>query len=475
MAKKDQETVPWIKQGEDKLTDTKPVHYTLIIRLPFPRGDFIDPPPVSWDATKDRKLWKVISKLSNNGGASSTSASEGGANSDVDWDAKAAEFGVDTRFLLQQAAWLWERHREHVKKHFVRVRAGSTAGTPVPGQASILGKKPMPSSRAPSSLSVRSRDSPLPRIDTTAASAVQARPSTLSRTPSGATVTQSRQLAVPPSPRSRTLKAPMAGKKSSTALKSPSHADTSPTISNSSSEASSSSDDVQMSRSHAAFRRPPRFGAKRKDELTKLGHDGDDEEDESNEEDEEPIFYSTTQLDGNAARPEPSIRDLGDTLREPAPPTPNDPTRARAESIKDAKASSRTTDAPLKHMKTTKLTPAPQQHISKATTTPRIPPTESSASSLSSVNAPNSAPRTNAPARQGTHPLSPHRADLARVSSPRRGELSDGTPSMGSSFSDLDVDASVTQSALEEALASNLRNGGSRLSNISNAFRSRYM
>ena len=55
---------------------------------------------------------------------------------------------------------------------------------------------------------------------------------------------------------------------------------------------------------------------------------------------------------------------------------------------------------------------------------------------------------------------------------------SDGTPSMGSSFSDLD-DASVTQSALEEALLSNMGNNGnasvaSRVSGISQAFRSRY-
>jgi hypothetical protein len=38
------------------------------------------------------------------------------------------------------------------------------------------------------------------------------------------------------------------------------------------------------------------------------------------------------------------------------------------------------------------------------------------------------------------------------------------------------LDTSITQSALEEALASNLRHGGaSRLSTISNAFRSRYL
>ena len=55
-------------------------------------------------------------------------------------------------------------------------------------------------------------------------------------------------------------------------------------------------------------------------------------------------------------------------------------------------------------------------------------------------------------------------------------EGSDGTPSMGSSFSDLD-DASVTQSALEEALANEMTQGGigSRMSTISQALRSRYL
>lgn len=60
------------------------VHYTLLIKLPFARGDFEDPPQVchimlctlivmtrltrmdqvEWDATKDKKLWKIISKNS---------------------------------------------------------------------------------------------------------------------------------------------------------------------------------------------------------------------------------------------------------------------------------------------------------------------------------------------------------------------------------------------------------------------------
>ena len=85
---------------------------------------------------------------------------------------------------------------------------------------------------------------------------------------------------------------------------------------------------------------------------------------------------------------------------------------------------------------------------------------------------------------RGPEPLSSHQAATLEAAglSPRRRsgkEGSDGTPSMGSSFSDLD-DASVTQSALEEALMSNMgKNGGnasvaSRVSGLSQALRSRY-
>ena len=59
------------------------VQFTVLIRLPFARGDFVDPPQVrtwrlhpslvgpkltgnqaDWNAAKDRELWKAISKSS---------------------------------------------------------------------------------------------------------------------------------------------------------------------------------------------------------------------------------------------------------------------------------------------------------------------------------------------------------------------------------------------------------------------------
>ena len=64
--------------------------------------------------------------------------------------------------------------------------------------------------------------------------------------------------------------------------------------------------------------------------------------------------------------------------------------------------------------------------------------------------------------------LSPQRRRLAKEAG------SDGTPSMGSSFSDLD-EANVTQSAMEEVLAGEMQTGVvSKMSTISQALRSRY-
>ena len=107
------------------------------------------------------------------------------------YPSSADEFGVTQPFLLQQAAWLYERHFQHVKAQMSRLRS-SNAPTPVPGaavgQTPVMGGLPMKrlgsggcerishgradlkltgiASRAPSSLSIRPRDSPLPRVDT---------------------------------------------------------------------------------------------------------------------------------------------------------------------------------------------------------------------------------------------------------------------------------------------------------------------
>ncbi|TID17147.1 hypothetical protein E2P81_ATG09701 [Venturia nashicola] len=246
------------------------IHYTLLIRLPFPRGDFEDPPLVEWDASKDRKLWKIISKNPKSG--------------DIDWAQRADEFGVTQPFLLQQAAWLYERHFQHVKAQMSRLRS-SNAPTPntgaAAGQMPVMGGLPMkrlgsggceiesderanarlinPASRAPSSLSIRARDSPLPRVDTSIPASP--RPGTLSRTPSTNTVTQSRHF-LPPSPRRdvprsfRTSQPPPPRKLDTAPLLTTTETNASSPASDSSSSTSSDSDNGPIRRSQM-FRRPP--------------------------------------------------------------------------------------------------------------------------------------------------------------------------------------------------------------------------
>ena len=69
-----------------------PIDYTVIVRLPFNRHDFVDPEPVEWDSVKDKALWKIISK--------------GSDMRDLDWEDIAARFDVSLAFLMKQAAWL---------------------------------------------------------------------------------------------------------------------------------------------------------------------------------------------------------------------------------------------------------------------------------------------------------------------------------------------------------------------------------
>lgn len=100
----------------------------------------------------------------------------------------------------------------------------------------------------------------------------------------------------------------------------------------------------------------------------------------------------------------------------------------------------------------------------------KAPTTQTSQSSSSSTQSqPQRQPQSARSVQNPVSSLSPRQRRITK-------EGSEGTPSMGSSFSDLD-DASVTQSALEEALANEMNRGGvaSRMSTISQALRSRYL
>ncbi|KAI9840989.1 MAG: hypothetical protein M1838_003810 [Thelocarpon superellum] len=100
------------------------VRYTVLVRLPFPRHDFVDPPQVDWDAGKERKLWQILSQVS-------------GGNL-INWQELADQFDVSLPFLLQQAAWLYERQLSQVRAQMRRVGNlnASSSPSPVPGSSS---------------------------------------------------------------------------------------------------------------------------------------------------------------------------------------------------------------------------------------------------------------------------------------------------------------------------------------------------
>ncbi|KAI9829399.1 MAG: hypothetical protein M1819_006336 [Sarea resinae] len=398
------------------------VHFTVLVRVPFPRGDFVDPLPIAWDAAKDRALWQILSQASR--------------SSDIDWKELADDLEVSLPFLLQQAAWLYERQLSQVR---AQMRKVGSAQTTTPAQAGSGGA--MPGSHG------------MRRAGSGGAAPH------LSRTSSTTTATQSRHIATPDlrerNRRSFRSSFPPA-LRSETAAKATAQVPSGPrhrieALSNSSpSEKAeiSSSEESSSSDSEAAaprnlrsqiLRQRPRF-ASQKAAVGRLAEDYGEEDDD----DETPAFLPFSNP------PNQATHDPSATLRHPSD-----------------------------------LPPHPAHHHKHAhrRTLERIEAGASSASSGSSQAAAAS-PARGASGLQGQQrppgPLSPRRAaELAGLSPRRRGttrEGSDGTPSMGSSFSDLD-DASVTQSALEEALLSNMQHGGmaSRMSTISQALRSRYL
>ncbi|OCK83130.1 hypothetical protein K432DRAFT_379772 [Lepidopterella palustris CBS 459.81] len=436
------------------------VHFTALIRLPFARGDFVDPPQVDWNATKDRALWKIISRSPK--------------TSDLNWEELATKFEVSPTFMLQQAAWLYERHLSHVRAQMKKVgSSNTTATTSGPGSAhpaaggvpmKRLGSGGSGASRTPSALSVRPRDSPIPRGDASTPGTPRTAAPSLSRTPSTNTITQSRAHLPAASPRQllqrsfrssfppplRPTQAPILSNPTERAPN-PSEP-TSPAtsvLSSSSSSSSSESDTNNPLHRSQLFKRPPRFRTQKPRGLATV----DDEDHEGDDEDDSNTFLPfahTSRMTQPQSNPQ-SKEDPGATLRDPSPAPPSSNPKYLSQDTHKAPAlATYTLSNPTKGKG-------------------KEPAITSSASSAS-----------DAPRPPGFSPstLSPrHRAELARLS-PRRSvtgvgkrDGSEGTPSMGSSFSDLD-DASITQSALEEALLSNMQHG--RMSTLSQ-LRSRYL
>ncbi|KAF9889879.1 hypothetical protein FE257_006969 [Aspergillus nanangensis] len=422
--------------------------FTVFIRLPFPRGNFVDPPPVEWNAAKDQALWGLLSRPSK--------------GDDIDWRALAERFDVTLQFLLQQAAWLYDRQLSQVRAQMRKVgTTQSKSPSPAPGSISgstALGPQgkgaPNPGSRAPTRLTTHQREAP-PQRGKTASKIIRLNDGFLTRidpaprrTSSNTTINQikpSRELprGETPTGESNEPKRDRYGRRPSTSRREP-HSippiHKSPTLeeeelTSSSSESESGEEDIMSSRAGLRFRHFGKFSTSHRPGLR------DDEEDD----DESPAFLPLARGRENAGR-ETTAQDLNATLRmeaeEPSAP------RRRPEQI----------------------------------SMPRKPITAESSTSSASSGAQAPLPSMEARRRlnQTGSGISPRRhAELARLS-PRRstasGRDASDTPSMGSSFSDLD-DASVTQSALEEALMSNMQHGGmaSRMSTISQALRSRYL
>ncbi|KAI9172347.1 Autophagy-related protein [Paramyrothecium foliicola] len=380
--------------------------YTIFVRVPIPRGDFVDPPLVNWDSAKDNALWKILS---------------GAAQTEIDWNQVADRFEVPVDFLLQQVAYLTERHASQVRAQVRKATAaakGSSAPSPIPGLEAAH-------QRTTSALSVR-RDSLLARNEAPASASspsTSVRPVISRNASTNTTILREAGVSSPrpgkqaparlaePTGRRRLSSLPVTSTTAAPPDAQPSpEPPRSPSPGPAESSSTSSDDDESYPAQSRIIRRPPRF---QQQEGAALPQEGDDD-DES-----EPAFQPYRASGSNPGQ------DLASTLKG------------------DGRGTSR---------RGQKLSGKDSIHYSQTS--------DSSAGSAAIVQRPGASRDHRAPG-----PLSPRRAAELAGRSPSgksKGysrEGSDGTPSMGSSFSDLD-DASVTQSALEEALASHMNRGG---------------
>ncbi|CAG8113840.1 unnamed protein product [Penicillium salamii] len=383
---------------------TPDTNFTVFIRLPFPRGEFEDPPPVEWNATKDLDLWDILSRPS---------------KGDIDWKALAEHFDVTLQFLLQQAAWLYDRQLSQVRAQMRKVgTTQSNSPSPAPGSVSgstALGGQP-------------SRETIVPAVENRPTSVASTNPSQARgqippRTEIPATDNDSRWDSF-----GRRLSAARREQAPGSPLPRSPPFEEEPLSSSMSEESEGDEEDT---------RRAPRFKRFGKASVHPSGL-RDDEDDE----DDTPAFLPLVR-ESQPSHPQRPGQELSATLR-------------------------------LDAERATQRRRGPDPRVPH-----RVVASESSTSSMSSADPVGLSPvETRRADRRaptgGPRALEPRQNSRRSNASGR--ETSDGTPSMGSSFSDLD-DASVTQSALEEALLSNMQHGGmaSRMSTISQALRSRYL
>ncbi|EGY21126.1 uncharacterized protein VDAG_02650 [Verticillium dahliae VdLs.17] len=378
--------------------------FTVYIRLPISRGEFVDPPPIHWDAVKDDELWSIISgaaqtEIDSVGSFVPTSRCPAYADPSP---CRAARFDVTVAFLLQQVAYLTDRHAAQLR---AQVRK-ATAAAAVKTDPSASGH-----ARTASALSIR-RDSPLPHSGGpgTPVTTSLLRPN-ISRNASNSTAVQSPRLASAQAQRRRLSSLPI--ESTTTAAAAAPVARRGAKQSGSSADDDEDDDDDDASESDSdsdslpaqsrIIRRPPHYKpSSHRDGAGDFGGAAADNDDDTDT-DAEPAFGQQQQ------HQQPSSQDLGSTLRG----DPGARRRAKGKHTSTATHRSETSD-------------------SSATSSPAF------AAGPAAVQGGGDRSRTQQGAGHAG-PLSPRRTAELSGKSPSRREGSDGTPSMGSSFSDLDA------------------------------------
>ncbi|KAL8656967.1 MAG: hypothetical protein Q9226_002383 [Calogaya cf. arnoldii] len=402
---------------------------------------------------------------------------------------RAGQFDVDLSFLLQQAAWLYERQLSQVKAQLRKVSKPSlTTQSPTPSSAAgsgvagghAMARTSSGGSRVPSSLAIRQKERPISQGEGSPVEfSSPTRGTRMSRNSSTNTVYQiqraSPTLAQRPSseallPAVQSSRAREASRRLSDLTQKDK-----PTLAQRpSSEALLPA--VQSSRAREASRRLSDLTQKDKPFLNESPKSPSNRADNS----------SSSESESEAGPPLSRSRAYMRRPRHSNSKAPLGPLSDADEDDADSPPF-----LPFSDPKTTVQSPvnAPNDPSATLRTAPRFPsnklptpvPPPALTSSSSSAQSPQPHKKPSRPPFQNTtSPPHTYSNEPASALSPRQRRVvrdgSDGTPSMGSSFSDLD-DASVTQSALEEALAHEMNQGGvaSRMSTISQALRSRYL
>ena len=435
-------------------------HFHVLIRLPFPRGSFIDPPPVSWSSVKERELWDIISRQAK--------------GNEIDWTALAQKLEVTPRFLLQQAAWLYERQLSRVKAQMKKV-SGRQSATPssTPGSltASLVagqGGKNVATTKAAYPVASQSRTVSLASGDPSAGGIpMKSRAALPLRSPSALAGSQIRTTAAGSVPMSRQTSKEIHTPTYGHSRRGSTQHHTSRPLVHTRAELDAASDsEHEVSGSKMGLRRPNPSATMRRRATSSKEKEIRRSSVASNSgaDDEDSPPYLPFAGSGESKRKSGSHQDPSATLRggSSASTIQRPATHRRATSERITPSASKN-DEQERHAGSQEPAPSNQSNqISNAGTIPSLGQGRT--------------PKAFSPRQQAVlSGLSPrHR--------PRAGkEGSDTSPSIGSSFSDLD-DASVTQSALEEALMSNMARGNSNASSnagtgigmISQALRSRY-